>query len=110
MPISSQKGMDNPGTLCYRISLFQALFHQPQFVNWLLQYHQPQDCVSGREKECLPCWLRLLIVRYWEGGTGSSIDLSKVHPEMSDIFKCCKSSFFLPNIKIAVTDLVKWGG
>lgn len=66
MKLSFQKGLPNlTGALCYRISLFQALLHQPMFVNWLLDSHQPQDCVT--DEECLPCALRLLVLGYWSG-------------------------------------------
>jgi hypothetical protein len=109
MPISSQRGMHNPNVLCYRNSLFQALLHQPKLVNWLLQSHRPQDCVSDREEECLPCCLRLVTLGYWQEPQ-LSVELSTLLTGMSDLFASCNSSFFLPNIKIAVTDLSKWGG
>lgn len=42
---SAQRGLDNlTGVLCYRHSLFQALLHQPKFVNWLEEYHRPELC------------------------------------------------------------------
>ena len=47
MKASSQQGMFNPGVLCYRNSLLQALLHQPKFVHWIVRSHQPDDC------ECL---------------------------------------------------------
>ena len=45
MPVSSQQGLRNiTGAICYRLSLLQALLHQPLFVHWIQDYHRPDHC------------------------------------------------------------------
>ncbi|KAI9730924.1 MAG: hypothetical protein M1818_007998 [Claussenomyces sp. TS43310] len=61
------KGFYNfTGSLCYRNSLFQSLCHTPKFVNWLLQYHTNDDCVSDDSDYCVTCAMRLLVSFYWD--------------------------------------------
>ena len=38
-PPLPSKGMHNPGRLCYRNGVLQALLHIPKFVNWIEQAH-----------------------------------------------------------------------
>lgn len=77
--------------LCYRHSLLQALLHLPQFCQWLLKHHRPEDCKSSRpfslhqslthlgvhddKEKCLACHLRVVIEAYW---TAEVKELSKV--------------------------------
>ena len=95
MPASAQQGMPNlTGALCYRLSLFQSLLHQPRFVNWIIDSHQPEDCVSDSQEQCVSCSARLLTLEYWRGAQGKP-ELSKVLRGMNDLFKSCKSHFNL---------------
>ena len=55
------RGLDNPGTLCYRNSIIQALLHAPKFVYWL--ENSRHDCTV---RKCVACALRALCIRYWD--------------------------------------------
>lgn len=63
--------MQNPGVLCYRNSVLQALLHSPKFVNWLEEDHiicgMTSDDVRGRRgaPRCIAYALRVLCVVYW---------------------------------------------
>lgn len=54
----SGRGLPNlTGALCYRHSLFQALFHIPQFVHWLRDTHDHKsgDCELESHLERSTC-------------------------------------------------------
>jgi hypothetical protein len=47
MPALAQQGMSNfTGYLCYRLSFLQVLLHQSKFVQWVQEYHRPENCKS----------------------------------------------------------------
>jgi hypothetical protein len=96
MPTSAQKGISNPGPLCYRISLLQTLLHQPKFVNWLLESHRPKDCVSDRPDECVPCFLVHLVLAYWKGEQ-HSVKISAAFHGIDKLFEYRKSCFPSPH-------------
>ncbi|PPJ58914.1 hypothetical protein CBER1_04450 [Cercospora berteroae] len=54
--------MHNPNNLCYRNASLQALFHSPQFYQFLGRVHE--DCYVTSEY-CVVCALQELIWRYW---------------------------------------------
>ncbi|CAG8953849.1 hypothetical protein HYFRA_00006742 [Hymenoscyphus fraxineus] len=63
MPAAAQDGLKNfTGAICYRISLVQALVHIPQFVNWLHDYHTPDNCVVDDPTNCFACVFRKFLV------------------------------------------------
>lgn len=67
MPVYSQQGMTNyGGVICYRLSLFQGLLHQPRFVNFLRECHRSEDCVMNDKTSCVTCCLRDLATEYWK--------------------------------------------
>lgn len=58
-------GLDNRGTWCYHNSVFQALFHAPQVVDWLYGHRDGCNVV-----ECLTCSLAAFCIAlvsyvYW---------------------------------------------
>ncbi|KAI9048108.1 hypothetical protein LZ554_007904 [Drepanopeziza brunnea f. sp. 'monogermtubi'] len=69
MPASAQRGMTNPGVLCYRLSLLQSLLHLPGFVNWVMDFLGPEQCVSNHCSDCVSCSLHQLCVAYWSGAS-----------------------------------------
>jgi hypothetical protein len=103
MPAANQQGLQNhTGVICYRLSLFQSLFHQPRFANWLVDYHQPERCVSDSRDGCASCCLRDLIIKYWDGTKGQGI--LKQLLKINSLFKDCKSYYFpLPRLLLLLT-------
>lgn len=66
MPAAVQCGLPNlTGALCYRIALVQALFHIPQVVNCLWDYHLPDHCLADDRNDCFACRFRSLAKAYW---------------------------------------------
>jgi uncharacterized UBP type Zn finger protein len=89
MPSSAQQGMTNlTGNLCYRLALLQSLLHQPQFVNWIQNYHSEEFCVSDDQVTCVSCSFRRLTLEYWSGAL-SSAALTKVLQGMHALFQSC---------------------
>ncbi|KAH8820518.1 hypothetical protein F5884DRAFT_866335 [Xylogone sp. PMI_703] len=85
---SAQRGLANlTGVLCYRHSLFQALLHQPKFVNWLDEYHRPEQCVSESREHCVSCQLRVLSKVYWCQPGHPKSQLSQVLADIDKIFR-----------------------
>ena len=90
MPSGAQQGMPNlTGILCYRLSLLQCLLHQPQFVNWIQNFHREEFCVSDDLDSCVSCSIRRLTLEYWSGAR-SSAALTKVLQAMQALFKIRK--------------------
>lgn len=90
MKAASQRGMPNPGPLCYQISLLQALFHQPKLVNFLTEFHTAENCVCDPEKTCVACALRIMAKGYWETPLSSPM-YPKMFASINRIFKSRKS-------------------
>jgi hypothetical protein len=108
MPSASQQGMPNlTGYLCFRISLFQCLVHQPQFVNFIQKFHPPQHCVSDDAGKCVSCLMRQMTLEYWRGAR-SSADLSKVLQRMVKLFTSRKFTVSLSCVESSLTCQVGW--
>ncbi|RFU32698.1 hypothetical protein B7463_g3648, partial [Scytalidium lignicola] len=85
---SAQRGLANfTGVLCYRHSLFQALLHQPKFVNWLEEYHRPEHCVSESRERCVSCQLRVLSRVYWGRVGCPKSQLNQILVDIDKIFR-----------------------
>lgn len=86
-PNRPSQGLSNPGNLCYRRSVLQALLHLPTFVHWIGGNHvhvklsEPQR--SGGKKHslqiksstsaCLACALRSLSYEYWHNNSKGTL-------------------------------------
>lgn len=57
------KGLTNEGVHCYRLVALQGILHSIKYVNWFLDYHPKEACVSDKGL-CLTCILRDITVRY----------------------------------------------
>lgn len=80
------KGFWNPGNLCYRNSVLQALLHAPHFVKWLRCTHS--ECPLEGTGLCVACQLRLLAGHYWEGRPeGYGLDKT-----LADLEDCLRST------------------
>ncbi|KAI4134209.1 MAG: hypothetical protein LQ347_001720 [Umbilicaria vellea] len=66
-PPLPSKGMRNPGQLCYRNGVLQAVLHIPKFVNWIENVHPV--CSVPPVPNCVACALHRLSTVYW--GVGS---------------------------------------
>lgn len=78
------QGLPNPGNLCYRRSVLQALLHLPAFVHWICSNHshiksaepqksggKRQSLAAGKSSSsiCLACALRSLSYEYWHSSS-----------------------------------------
>jgi ubiquitin C-terminal hydrolase len=106
MRTAAQRGMRNPGTLCYQISLLQALFHQPKLVNFLAESHTAEDCVCDPEKSCLACALRIMSRGYWETPIDNPF-YPKLFANSNRLFKSCKC--LLTRLSNSRTDQIEVG-
>ena len=75
----ASQGLYNPGNLCYRRSVLQALLHLPAFTHWIGDNHshlRPAEAQKSRAQAsfirksssdlpCLACALRRLCFAYW---------------------------------------------
>lgn len=108
MKAASQRGMPNGGTLCYQISLLQALFHQPKLVNFLADSHLPQDCVTDPGQSCLVCAFRIVALAYWK-----SIKTKDSYPTLfSGLNRLCSRCKLLPapDLNSLKLTLLQWDG
>ena len=86
-PSRPSQGLFNPGNLCYRRSVLQALLHLPAFVHWIGGNHshikptEPQKSSGKRHSlstkssnsACLACALRSLSYEYWHNPSKSAL-------------------------------------
>jgi hypothetical protein len=83
------------GSMCYRLSLLQSLLHQPQFVNWVQNYHREEFCVADDKAACVSCSIRRLTLEYWSDAR-SSAALTKALQAMQALFRICKHPLLTP--------------
>ena len=87
-PGCPSQGLPNPGNLCYRRSVLQALLHLPVFVHWIGGNHshiksaepqksggKRQSLAGGRSSSsaCLACALRSLSYEYWHDSSKGAL-------------------------------------
>ena len=87
-PGRPSQGLPNPGNLCYRRSVLQALLHLPAFVRWIGGNHshmksaEPQKSGGKRQSlaagkpsssVCLACALRSLSYEYWHNSSKGAL-------------------------------------
>ncbi|CAK4033864.1 cysteine ase [Lecanosticta acicola] len=76
---SRPKGMTNPGTWCYQISVLQCLLHLPEYCALLQCIHK--DCPDAGA-DCAACEVKEMARDYWSAGTTESISL--VHGKLNN--------------------------
>jgi hypothetical protein len=62
----------------------QCLLHLTLFVNWLLDFVLPSNCVSDHQEDCFVCCLRQLTLVYWSGPANK---VAPVYREMHALLK-----------------------
>lgn len=56
------RGIENPGAHCYWNAALQAFMHMPQFLHWIREHVQSNNCAA---QPCVRCHMKSFVEEYW---------------------------------------------